>query len=56
MFYPLHDMEIYRSYRHGTYDASNSVSARGISLPTYFEMTEAQVDKVCSVIAGSARK
>jgi perosamine synthetase len=53
MFYPLHEMDIYHNYCRGSYDASVSVSYKGISLPTYYGMPESYIDRVCSAVRKS---
>ncbi|MFA6455572.1 MAG: DegT/DnrJ/EryC1/StrS family aminotransferase [Bacteroidota bacterium] len=53
MFFPLHEMPIYKNYLHGTYHNSQKISYRGISLPTYYGMPESFVDRVCTVIKQS---
>lgn len=51
MFYPLHPMNIYKKYSAYPCKDSQSVSCRGISLPTYYNMPLSSVEKVCEALS-----
>lgn len=51
MFFPLHEMPIYKNYQRGNYENSKKISYRGISLPTYYGLEESSVERICSVIS-----
>ncbi|MCX6121337.1 MAG: DegT/DnrJ/EryC1/StrS family aminotransferase [Ignavibacteriales bacterium] len=47
MFYPLHQMEIYKRYSKNICINSSEISLKGISLPTYFKIPYSYVERVC---------
>ena len=46
VFYPLHEMEIYKKYRKGIISNSKFVSKYGISLPTHLDLSEGQIEYI----------
>lgn len=50
MFYPLHQMDIYKKYAHERYSNSIDIAKKGISLPTYFKIPYTFVERVCHLI------
>jgi perosamine synthetase len=50
MFYPLHEMSIYKNYSQHKCVNSIDVAYRGISLPTYYKIPYSFVERVCHLI------
>lgn len=49
LFYPIHQMEIY-SGSSGSFPIAESLSARGINLPSYPDLTKMDVEQICGDI------
>jgi len=50
MFYPLHQMDIYKAYAKDVCSNAIKISKRGISLPTYYKIPYSYVERVCHLI------
>ncbi|CAD5372460.1 GDP-perosamine synthase [Rubrivivax sp. A210] len=50
MFYPLHQMDIYKQYVRHRCACSIGVAYRGITLPTYYTIPNSFVERVCKVV------
>ena len=49
VFYPLHAMPPYRSFARPTPNAE-SLSRRGMTLPSYYALKENDIDRICGLI------
>ncbi len=51
VFYPAHTMPMYRDAARGqNFPISENISSRGINLPSYPDLTEADIDRVCAAV------
>lgn len=48
-FYPMHLMEPYRQFGHGTYPVSSYLAANSISLPTTLDLSEQEVRHIAGI-------
>jgi perosamine synthetase len=51
VFYPIHGMPPYAPSGQGPFPVADSLSARGVSLPTYGALTDADLDRVVEALA-----
>jgi perosamine synthetase len=56
VFYPLHEMDVYKGYTRGTYPNSQDISKRGISLPSSSSLSESDLQWVCNTLAAFCKK
>lgn len=52
-FRPCHQMDAYRQYASGALPVTESVYRRILCLPLFEDLTAAQVDSICDVVAGA---
>lgn len=53
MFTPLDWIEIYRKYGTRTSGKAKRISDRGLSLPTFYGITDEEINRVCEVLNAS---
>ena len=54
VFYPLPEMPAFKKYRSTSFDNSKLISESGISLPTYEDLPENELNEICKIIMESA--
>jgi len=48
-FYPMHQMDPYREFRHGAYPVSDDLSANSISLPSSFGLSNEEIAHIVAI-------
>jgi perosamine synthetase len=51
IFYPLHQMPVYKKYAKATYPVSSAISEGGMCLPSYINLTISDITFICSKLA-----
>jgi perosamine synthetase len=55
VFYPLPEMPAFRNYRSTSFDNSKLISESGISLPTYEDLSDNDLNEICNIVTESTK-
>jgi perosamine synthetase len=55
-FYPMHQMEPYREYGHGSYPVSSRLSANSVCLPSSFGLSNEEIHHICETFIDELSK